>query len=108
MKYFCFNGPSPHASLWDKTGGDLRFLGYISPESLEGTSFSSSNITKKEVADIIYDKIGIFVPVVDDKFIKGVATGDHIICFCTEDEKVILDSNCESVRIRDFEIVPRY
>lgn len=117
MKYFAFNGPSPHCSIWKDCGGNLKNPRRICATELEGIPIEKSAIEDIARGKILekfpYLVIPLLEYIVDEHGnkkpapIKGAEVGDHIICFSTINEKYISANLEEDVPIilDDFEII---
>ncbi len=122
MRYFAFNGPSPHAFMWRNSGGNLQYAGRnICFTELIGIEFEQSVIDTPARNKILMKYPELNIPVmrtetktVDDveveekvKTVYDVQIGDHIICFYTAQGKYISNNMEENdgIVIDDFEVV---
>ena len=72
MKYFAFNGSSPHTSMWKKSGGDLRYAGRLNPASLIGIKFEQSVIDDIARGKILEKVPDLEIPLMEEKIIEYV------------------------------------
>jgi len=89
MKYFAFNGSSPHTSMWKKSGGDLRYAGRLNPASLIGIRIDRSVIDDIARGKILEKFPYLDIPLMEEKIIEDVQVGEHIICFSTINGKYV-------------------
>lgn len=111
MRYFIINGSSPHSSMWETSGGDLRFAGELSPANLIGIRFEKSALRSPVAREKISERFPEITipPFSEDGNIKEVRIGEHIICICTRDGKFVSpkkDDNKELI-IKDYVVVSK-